>query len=83
MARDEAGHFGAVPDPLRLSNPIAADLDQLRPTPVATLALSAKRNAARGYSDVALFEIGPAFAIDAPDGQKLVAAGVRVGVDAA
>ena len=29
--------------------------------------------------DLALFEIGPAFAIDAPDGQKLVAAGLRAG----
>lgn len=79
MARAEAERFGATPDGLRLSNPIAADLDQLRPTPLATLALAAKRNAARGYSDVALFEIGPAFATEAPDGQKLVACGLRAG----
>ena len=79
MARSDAERFGAAPDALRLSNPIAADLDQLRPTPLATLALAAKRNAARGYSDVALFEIGPAFAVDAPDGQKLVASGLRAG----
>jgi phenylalanyl-tRNA synthetase beta chain len=79
MARSDAERFGATPDALQLSNPIAADLDQLRPTPLATLALAAKRNAARGYADAALFEIGPAFAIDAPDGQKLVAAGLRSG----
>ncbi len=79
MARAEAERFGATPDALRLTNPIAADLDQLRPTPLATLALAAKRNAARGYADVALFEIGPAFASEAPDGQKLVAAGLRTG----
>ncbi|MEA2739565.1 MAG: phenylalanyl-tRNA synthetase beta chain [Acetobacteraceae bacterium] len=79
MARSDAERFGAAPDALRLSNPIAADLDQLRPTPLATLALAAKRNAARGYSDVALFEIGPAFAVDAPEGQKLVASGLRAG----
>jgi phenylalanyl-tRNA synthetase beta chain len=79
MARAEAECFGAAPDALRLSNPIAADLDQLRPTPLATLALASKRNAARGFSDVALFEIGPAFAVDAPEGQKLVASGVRSG----
>ncbi len=79
MARSDAERFGAAPDALRLSNPIAADLDQLRPTPLATLALAAKRNAARGYSDLALFEIGPAFAVDAPEGQKLVASGVRTG----
>jgi phenylalanyl-tRNA synthetase beta chain len=79
MARADAERFGDTPDALRLTNPIAADLDQLRPTPLATLALAAKRNAARGYSDLALFEIGPAFAVDAPDGQKLAAAGLRSG----
>ena len=79
MARPDADRFGDSPDALRLSNPIAADLDQLRPTPLATLALAARRNAARGYSDVALFEIGPAFSVDAPDGQRLVAAGLRSG----
>jgi phenylalanyl-tRNA synthetase beta chain len=79
MARDDAARFGATPDSLRLTNPIAADLDQLRPTPIATLALAAKRNAARGYPDVALFEIGPEFDVDAPMGQRLVAAGLRAG----
>jgi phenylalanyl-tRNA synthetase beta chain len=79
MATAEAALFGEVSDSLRLSNPIAADLDQLRPTPLATLALAAKRNAARGYADLALFELGPEFAVDAPDGQRLVAAGLRSG----
>ena len=79
MATAEAAHFGDTPEALRLSNPIAADLDQLRPTPVATLALAAKRNAARGYPDTTLFEVGPAFALDAPDGQRLVAAAVLTG----
>ena len=79
MAAEEARRFGDIADALRLTNPIAADLDQLRPTPIATLALAAKRNAARGYADLGLFEIGPAFSIAAPDGQYLVAAGLRAG----
>jgi phenylalanyl-tRNA synthetase beta chain len=79
MATQEARLFGDAPEMLRLTNPIAADLDQLRPTPVATLALAAKRNAARGYPDVALFEVGPAFVETAPQGQRLLAAGVRAG----
>jgi phenylalanyl-tRNA synthetase beta chain len=79
MAAADAAPFGETPDALRLTNPIAADLDQLRPTPVATLAWAAQRNAARGYSDVGLFEIGPAFAVRAPNGQRSVAAGVRAG----
>jgi phenylalanyl-tRNA synthetase beta chain len=79
MATDEAKLFGATPETLRLTNPIAADLNQLRPTPVATLALAAKRNAARGFPDVALFEIGPAFEEGAPHGQRMLAAGLRAG----
>ncbi|HJS85625.1 MAG TPA: phenylalanine--tRNA ligase subunit beta, partial [Acetobacteraceae bacterium] len=71
-----AALFGETPKALRLSNPIAADLDQLRPTPIATLALAAQRNAARGWPDVGLFEIGPGFAAD---GQRQVAAGLRAG----
>ena len=71
-----AARFGDAPSSLRLANPIASDLDQLRPTPIATLALAAGRNAARGYADVGLFELGPAYT---PDGQALVAAGLRAG----
>ena len=79
MAHADAAPFGDTPDSLRLTNPIAADLDQLRPTPIATLIHAALRNAARGYPDTALFEVGPAFRADAPEGQNLVAAGVRTG----
>jgi len=79
VARAIAENFGAAPDALRLQNPIAADLDQLRPTPLATLSLAAIRNAARGFSDFSLFEIGPAFSTDTPEGQRLVAAGLRAG----
>jgi phenylalanyl-tRNA synthetase beta chain len=76
MPVQTAAPFGEASEHWRLVNPIAADLDQLRPTPVATLALAAQRNATRGYADVGLFEIGPAWG---PDGQRLVAAGVRAG----
>ena len=79
MARDQADLFGGAPEALRLTNPIAADLDQLRPTPLATLTLAAGRGTARGYPDAALFEVGPAYQEDAPEGQCLMAAGVRSG----
>jgi phenylalanyl-tRNA synthetase beta chain len=79
MARGDGAVFGATPETLRLTNPIAADLDQLRPTPIATLALAARRNAARGYADVTLFEIGPEFADDADESQRWIAAGLRAG----
>ena len=76
MDSAKAAVFGDAPDSLRLLNPIASDLDQLRATPVATLALAAQRNAARGWPDVRLFEVGPAFDTS---GQQVVAAGVLAG----
>jgi len=76
MDHAQAALFGAAPDVLRLLNPIASDLDQLRETPVATLALAAQRNAARGQAEARLFEIGPAFQAA---GQQVVAAGLLAG----
>jgi phenylalanyl-tRNA synthetase beta chain len=69
--------FGGGSDNLRLANPIAADLNQMRPTPLVTLAQAAARNLARGFADFGLFEIGPAY-IDAKT-QIFVAAGLRAG----
>ncbi|GAB0119117.1 phenylalanine--tRNA ligase subunit beta [Acidisoma sp. 7E03] len=71
--------FGEAPESLRLVNPIASDLDQLRATPLITLALAASRNAARGFADHGLFEVGPAFHEGVRGGQQLVAAGLRLG----
>ncbi len=76
MADAQAALFGGTPTALRLDNPIAADLNQMRPTPLATLAFAAARNASRGWPDVSLFEIGPGYR---PDGQLLIAAGLRHG----
>jgi phenylalanyl-tRNA synthetase beta chain len=84
LARDTAALFGETPESLRLENPIASDLDQMRPTPVASLAMAASRNAARGFGDVALAEIGGAYRDPAgPTSQLAVAAGVRAGMTAA
>lgn len=79
MEAKTAALFGDTPDALRLVNPIAADLDQMRPTPVASLLLAAQRNVARGFADVALAELGAAYRDVTPDGQASVAAGVRHG----
>jgi phenylalanyl-tRNA synthetase beta chain len=74
-----AALFGEAPEALRLVNPIASDLDQLRATPIITLALAVARNAARGFGDVGLFEVGPAFHEGVRGGQHGVAAGLRAG----
>ena len=77
MPSGHAALFGGTDPNLRLTNPIASDLDQMRPTPVATLLPAAARNAAHGVPDAALFEVGPAF-LD-PAQELRVAASVRTG----
>jgi phenylalanyl-tRNA synthetase beta chain len=74
-----AARFGDAAEGLRLVNPIASDLDQLRTTPLITLATAAARNVARGFPDIGLFEIGPAFRDGARNTQQVVAAGLRTG----
>ena len=76
MDHGTAALFGGGAEALRVVNPIAADLDQMRPTPVATLAQAAARNEARGQGENLLFEAGPAFD---PAGQEVVAAGLLSG----
>uniref|UniRef100_UPI0022EB9CB5 phenylalanine--tRNA ligase subunit beta n=1 Tax=Falsiroseomonas oryzae TaxID=2766473 RepID=UPI0022EB9CB5 len=84
LARGQAALFGETPDSLQLENPIASDLDQMRPTPVASLAMAAARNAARGFADVALAEIGGAYRDPANGSSQLaVAAGLRAGLTGA
>jgi phenylalanyl-tRNA synthetase beta chain len=79
MPGTQAARFADVPDKLRLANPISADLDVMRPSILANLADAARRNGDRGFSDVALFEVGPAWHDDTPDGHETVAAGLRHG----
>jgi phenylalanyl-tRNA synthetase beta chain len=74
-----AERFGGAPAELRLINPIAADLDQMRPSILPNLLRAAQRNAARGFADVGLFEVGPVYRDASPTGQDRVAAVVRAG----
>ncbi len=74
-----ASFFGGVKPELMLANPISADLDVMRPSILPNLVMAAARNAARGLGDLGLFEVGPHYADATPEGQALVAAGLRVG----
>jgi phenylalanyl-tRNA synthetase beta chain len=68
--------FGGGQDELVLANPIAAELDCMRPSILPTLIEAAGRNAKRGFADVALFEIGPVFAGDQPRDQRTAITGI-------
>jgi phenylalanyl-tRNA synthetase beta chain len=79
IARAQAMLFGGGDEARQLSNPIASDLDALRPTPLPALLAAAGRNAARGLSNLSLFEIGPGFNTGMPEAQTTIAAGLRTG----
>jgi len=64
---------------VKLSNPIASDLDELRPSLVPNLLSAVKRNQDTGVQDVQLFEVGPEFYSDKCGEQRLVACAVRAG----
>jgi phenylalanyl-tRNA synthetase beta chain len=71
--------FGGVPAELKLVNPIASDLDAMRPSIVPNLLMAAKRNLDRGLGDLALFEVAPQYRDASPTGQTLAATAIRVG----
>ncbi|RZJ82634.1 MAG: phenylalanine--tRNA ligase subunit beta, partial [Brevundimonas sp.] len=68
--------FGGGDEKLVVENPIAADLDCMRPSALPNLIQAAARNAARGHADAALFEIGPIYLDDQPNGQRTVISGL-------
>ena len=64
---------------MKLLNPIASDLDVMRPSILPNLLQACARNEARGLKDAALFEVGPTYQNPTPSGQRFVATGVRYG----
>lgn len=75
-ARKTAELFGGGQAALVLANPIASDLDCMRPSVLPNLIEAVGRNAKRGFPDCALFEIGPVFSGDRPQDQRLAIAAV-------
>ncbi len=61
MDKEVAKFFAELPQSLQLLNPIAADLNQMRPSILPNLLSAAQRNADRGFPDVSLFEVGPVY----------------------
>jgi phenylalanyl-tRNA synthetase beta chain len=77
MPRRLAESFGGGDARLVLDNPIAAELDCMRPSILPNLVQATSRNAARGFAEAALFEAGPIYLGDGPNDQRAVVAGVR------
>ena len=71
--------FGGGTDATMLANPISSDMSHMRPDLLAGLMQAAARNQARGFADMALFEVGPVFHGGEPGEQDLQVAGLLVG----
>ncbi|SLN48884.1 Phenylalanine--tRNA ligase beta subunit [Aquimixticola soesokkakensis] len=71
--------FGGGSDAVKLENPISSEMSHMRPDLLAGLLQAAARNQARGFGDLALFEVGPAFHGGEPGEQHLQVAGLLVG----
>ena len=74
MHKPAAALFGggdnAVSSALTVANPVASELNYMRPSALGNLAEAAQRNANMGAREVRLFEAGPIYEGDGPDDQR-------------
>ena len=75
----EAQRFGGGAAELKLANPIASELTDMRPSLLPGLLGAAQRNTNRGLSELKLFEVGQVFHSVQPEGQRTYASGIRLG----
>ena len=71
--------FAGGEDATMLENPISSEMSHMRPDLLPGLLQAAARNQARGFMDLALFEVGPAFHGGEPEDSHLQVAGLLVG----
>jgi phenylalanyl-tRNA synthetase beta chain len=74
-----AALFGGGTDDVMLENPISSEMSHMRPALLPGLLQAAARNQARGFMDLALFEVGAAFHGGEPTEQHLQVAGLLIG----
>ncbi len=74
-----AALFGGGEDVTKLENPISSEMSHMRPALLPGLLQAAKRNQARGFADMALFEVGAAFHGGEPEEQHNLVTGLLVG----
>ena len=79
IAAAAARQFGGGSPALELANPISSEMTSMRPSLLPGLLTAGQRNRHRGFNDVGLFEVGQIYRDDTPEGQSMVASGVRLG----
>ncbi len=80
ISAKEAEAFGGGTHALKLANPIASDMSDMRPSLLPGLIAAAQRNVNRATRDLALFEVGQIFVGDRPQDQKMAVTGLRRGL---
>ncbi len=76
---ESAALYGGGGETSRLQNPISSEMSHMRPSLLPGLMAAAARNQARGFMDMALFEVGPVFHGAEPDEQEVMVTGILVG----
>ena len=71
--------FGGGDDATKLENPISTEMSHMRPNLLPGLLRAAARNQARGFMDMALFEVGAGFHGGEPDEQHNLVTGLLIG----
>ncbi len=71
--------FGGGDDATMLENPISSEMSHMRPNLLPGLLRAAARNQARGFMDMALFEVGAGFHGGEPGEQHNLITGILIG----
>jgi len=76
MAKEHAALFVKTEDAMTVANPVASELNYMRPSVLGNLARAAQASANRGERNIRLFEAGPVYLGDGPKDQRTVIAGL-------
>lgn len=74
MPKAHAALFGGGEDALTVANPVASELNQMRPSILGNLASAVQRGSDHGERGLRLFEAGPIYLGDGPKDQRSVIA---------
>ena len=74
MPKAHAELFGGGDEVLTIANPVASELNQMRPSILGNLASAAQRGSDYGERDLRFFEAGPIYLGDGPKDQRSVVA---------
>jgi len=79
MSSKFANYFDQYNNIIKLDNPISVDLDIMRPSIIPNLLESINKNQSRFFHNAGIFEVGPQYENLKPEGQHIMASGIKYG----